>query len=495
MNRVFRILVILIFSVHSCLAQEFEVPEYAHVLSRYIQLESEQHHEKPSALYFMEECRKKGLYTEVLTPVDTAFNVIASLYPLSCGKPNIVFLNHLDVVPPGDTTLWKYPPYSGKITDSLIWGRGAIDMKGLAVAQLFAVAEFTELARTKDLPFNVSILAVSGEETDGHNGAELIANNFFEKINPVIMFGEGGTGVKTLIKANPDQVIFGVSTVEKSKIILQLDMEIKSSGHGSVPPKEYAMKEMIFALEKMLKKKPDIRYYTPSVRGLKTLGKYEKGIRGFVQRNFTFLFFRPFIKRQIKNDPVLASFFANTYTLTKLTIPEGTSNMISHHASAIFDCRLIPDMSVDRFIKNVHNWVDDPRVKIKVVSEIRAAPKTNSDEFFVILKKSIQDIYPDAAVIDILTPSTTDNNYFRSKGVPVYGIFPAVFTQEELESVHNINERVHFNEIEGSIEVYERMLEEFLNEGVELKKRRFKRIFSSMRKRIRENMENNKREY
>lgn len=300
------------------------------------------------------------------------------------------------------------------------------------------------------------------------------------------MFGEGGSGVKTLLKADPDKIVFGVSTVEKSKVILQLDMEIKASGHGSVPPKEYAMKEMIFALEKLLKKEPDVRYYNPSVRGLKTLGKYETGVRGFVQRNFTFFFFRPFVKRQIKNDPVLASFFANTYTLTKLTIPEGTNNMISHTASAIFDCRLMPDMSVDRFIRNVHNWVEDSRVKIKILSEIRSAQKTDNNKYFDIVRNSLQAIYPDAVVMDILTPSTTDNNYFRSKGVPVYGIFPACFTQDELESVHSVNERIHFNEIEGSIEVYEKMLEQFINEGVEMKKRKFKRMFTAVKKKLKQ---------
>lgn len=179
MKSVLRILLIVIGTAIRINAQDTEVPEYAAILSQLIKFQSEQHKEKPASLFFMEECRKKGLYTEVLTPIDTAFNIIASLYPLSSGKPNIIFLNHIDVVPPGDTTLWKYPAYGGLIKDSVIWGRGAIDMKGLAVAQLFAVAEFTELAQSKDLPFNVSILAVSGEETDGHNGAELIAKDFF----------------------------------------------------------------------------------------------------------------------------------------------------------------------------------------------------------------------------------------------------------------------------------------------------------------------------
>ena len=67
------------------------------------------------------------------------FNFAASLFPLESKKPNIILLNHIDTVSEGVLEEWQYPPYSGKITDEDIWGRGAYDNKGAAVMQLFSL--------------------------------------------------------------------------------------------------------------------------------------------------------------------------------------------------------------------------------------------------------------------------------------------------------------------------------------------------------------------
>ena len=45
---------------------------------------------------------------------------------------------HMDVVPAGDLSEWKNPPFSGKIVNGKIWGRGACDAKCSLAAQLFA---------------------------------------------------------------------------------------------------------------------------------------------------------------------------------------------------------------------------------------------------------------------------------------------------------------------------------------------------------------------
>src|SRR5699024_6830421 len=45
---------------------------------------------------------------------------------------------HLDVVPEGDG--WKYPPYSAKIEDGTMYGRGVLDNKGPIMTTLFALA-------------------------------------------------------------------------------------------------------------------------------------------------------------------------------------------------------------------------------------------------------------------------------------------------------------------------------------------------------------------
>src|SRR6478752_317563 len=121
MKFVFSTIFLCLLLPFTVFSQTVKTPDYIKLLSEYVKIPSEQYQEKKAGVFFMEECRKKGLYTEALSTNDSAFNFIASIYPLDLKKPNIIFLNHIDVVPPGDVSLWKHDPYSGLIKDSAVW--------------------------------------------------------------------------------------------------------------------------------------------------------------------------------------------------------------------------------------------------------------------------------------------------------------------------------------------------------------------------------------
>lgn len=58
---------------------------------------------------------------------------------IGASGPNLCFAGHVDVVPAGDDAAWAHPPFSGTVDDGLLYGRGAVDMKG-AVAAFMAAA-------------------------------------------------------------------------------------------------------------------------------------------------------------------------------------------------------------------------------------------------------------------------------------------------------------------------------------------------------------------
>ncbi|MFP8876500.1 MAG: M20/M25/M40 family metallo-hydrolase, partial [Myxococcota bacterium] len=85
-------------------------------------------------------------------------------------------LAHLDVVPveAGSETLWEHPPFSGAVAAGYVWGRGAIDDKGPAIAMLEAIESLLEAGQ---LPPRSFYLALGGdEEVGGEQGAGAIAS-------------------------------------------------------------------------------------------------------------------------------------------------------------------------------------------------------------------------------------------------------------------------------------------------------------------------------
>lgn len=59
-------------------------------------------------------------------------------------SPVFMFAGHTDVVPVGDEKIWRYPPFAAKITDNILHGRGAADMKGSLASMVVAAEEFVK---------------------------------------------------------------------------------------------------------------------------------------------------------------------------------------------------------------------------------------------------------------------------------------------------------------------------------------------------------------
>ena len=85
------------------------------------------------------------------------------------GQPHLCFAGHTDVVPVGNLGAWSRPPFGAEIHDGVLYGRGAVDMKG-AIA-CFVVAALRFIERNKSRPdFSISFLITGDEEGPSING-------------------------------------------------------------------------------------------------------------------------------------------------------------------------------------------------------------------------------------------------------------------------------------------------------------------------------------
>src|SRR3984957_9659795 len=85
-------------------------------------------------------------------------------------QPNLVFAGHTDVVPPGELATWRHPPFGGDIAGDMLYGRGAVDMKGGIAC--FVAAALDHIAANGGAPKqgSLSLLITGDEESVAVNG-------------------------------------------------------------------------------------------------------------------------------------------------------------------------------------------------------------------------------------------------------------------------------------------------------------------------------------
>jgi succinyl-diaminopimelate desuccinylase len=93
---------------------------------------------------------------------------VGNLYArLGDGEPNLAFAGHTDVVPAGDLAAWRVDPFAGVVEGGILYGRGAIDMKGAIAAFVAATARFLAEHRPAG---SISLLITGDEEGPAING-------------------------------------------------------------------------------------------------------------------------------------------------------------------------------------------------------------------------------------------------------------------------------------------------------------------------------------
>jgi succinyl-diaminopimelate desuccinylase len=96
-------------------------------------------------------------------PVENLYARIGSV------APHFVFAGHTDVVPPGEEARWLHPPFAGAVADGVLFGCGAVDMKGAIACALAAACD--HLAANGGRPKgSISFLITGDEEGVAING-------------------------------------------------------------------------------------------------------------------------------------------------------------------------------------------------------------------------------------------------------------------------------------------------------------------------------------
>lgn len=468
MNKI-TILIIVIF-VNFSFAQQIDKIKYngslvsmENLLQKYLKILSVSGDEKNAGDFLKSICNHNGLHISDFGKTNGTYNFAASVYPLSSKKPNIILLNHIDVVPEIENS--KENIERGTIKKNSIYGRGAIDNKGAAVMQLYSVIQFFNNGDLKNSEYNITFLSVSCEETQCDGGVKFVIDHYLEQLNPAVIIGEGPSELTTLIGGDFKHPIFGISVAHKRSFWLKLELNSNNSAHGSVTPLNYSNKELVASLNKLTKKKNKVIFNNLNVGLLKALSEHKKGIEKMILKHPKL--FKLILVPQLRKQPELFALFSNTITLTNLFTNSDAYNEIASKSGAFVDCRLLPDTDEKEFLNLIKKRLNNDAIKITVNNQMPATkPSQINNIFYDNLSSSISEKFPKATTLPLMMPNYNDLGAFRALNIPAYASIPVYLSREEVESIHGENEHIPIKALYTGAEVYYNFLSKMQSEQI-----------------------------
>lgn len=375
------------------------------------------------------ELKSAGIESRFYESEPGKVNLLARLPGRDRTKKPLLLMNHMDVVPV-DPKAWPVDPFGATIKDGALWGRGALDMKSVAIQQLtaFLLLKQSGIIPPRDIVF----FATCDEETGGTNGARWMIDNHYAELDPEYVLDEGGFGSADVFAKNKS--VFGISVADKR--ILWLKMTAKGiAGHGSQPIPENANDILLHAIERA-RAFPQTEKPDPIVAAMK------QSIGEFAPNKF------------------MNATQQNTASLTTLRSGVGNppkTNVIPSVAEATIDFRVLPNVNLEEFLSEIKARVNDPRVTFEAQSPINEKapiPSNTETPLYAAIKKTLLKYHPDTVVTPIIVPYGTDGTKFRLRGVPTYGFSPMLINQKLLATMHSDNEQIPIDQFLKGLHIY-----------------------------------------
>ncbi|MHA2252326.1 MAG: M20 family metallopeptidase [Candidatus Kariarchaeaceae archaeon] len=309
-------------------------------------------------------------------------NVVASIGPKSA--PSIIISGHLDVVPVGDQKKWTHDPFSGKIIDGELWGRGSVDMKG-GTGSLAGV--MVELLKHEDeLNHQIIFAATAEEETGLHGARHLETQGIMDHATHLLI-------------AEPSDL--GVAIMEKGILWAEISAKGKQA-HGSRPDLG------LNAIEGLTGLIPDFHSIVPDIE-LPEVGKSTLNI---------------------------GQIFGGT-----------AANVVPENATIMLDYRLTPGVDVKDMIAHLEKilfetYEGDIKYSLKTDNEANAVISTDRS-FGESLAKNTEKYTGKRPELGGVQYATDAASFMINKQVNF-----AVFGPGSVELLHQTNERLDLNQLD-----------------------------------------------
>lgn len=352
--------------------------------------------ERKIAEYCAQQCRGIGMDTQLLACEEGRNTVIATLSGTN-GRPVLLYHAHLDTVPVGDRSRWKFDPFGGHIEDRRIYGRGACDTKNDIAAMIQGAEALVK--SSVSIKGKLVLCFAADEETGGRLGTEYVLNQGYLKDIDMVIAGE--------------QTELRVGIAEKGMATFSIHTTGVSAHASQVAEK-----------------------------GINAISKMGKILCAIDKE------YQPMLKQ--KNHRLLGVPTCNTGV-----IEGGTkSNMVAEHCSLQLDCRFLPGESaegihqqIEKVIERLHQ--EDPQLEATVELVREAVPFEIKEEHPLVkeLRKATQKVKGIDLGVTGYYP-VSDGRFFACRNIPT-----VVFGSGSSLQAHTTDEYVEIDQVIDSARI------------------------------------------
>jgi acetylornithine deacetylase/succinyl-diaminopimelate desuccinylase-like protein len=413
--------------------------------------------EEAAAKYIAGVLQKEGITPEILPLNNGRSAVVARLRSAAIADPSraLLLVAHMDVVGV-DKSKWTVDPFGAVMKDGYLYGRGAVDDKGMLAANL---AAFVLLKRNNArLNRDVIFLATCDEEGFGDSSIKTLIAKNWDKFAAGFAINEGG-----VVIANGGKVQY-TAVQASEKVSYNVDVVARgTSGHASIPLKDNPVVHLAAAIEK-------IGGYSAPVHLTAVTRRYFEGVAplqddelGKWIRSLDTPDRGEHAARVVSDaNPAWSAMLRDTVSPTMLSAGVRV-NVIPAEARATLNIRLLPGDTIDLLVSVLNKLVNDPEVKLEIQPNSGLAAPTSSlenDFYNAIVKASAQE-FNGAPVLPYQSTWGTDSSQLRLHNVQAYGLVPFPLSEDDLRRMHGNDERIPVAAFAKGVELMVRILNEF----------------------------------
>ena len=399
--------------------------------------------ERAAAEHVMGLLTEVGLGPELIESEPGRASVVVRVEGSDPGRNALLVHGHLDVVP-AHAPDWQVHPFSGEERDGALWGRGAVDMKGMD-AMLLAVLR--DLARTGRRPARDVVFAfLADEEAGGLKGARYLVDHrpeLFEGVTEAIS-EVGGFSVDLA-----GQRCYLLQTAEKGITWLRL-LAHGRAGHGSQVNDDNAVTRLCEAVARIgrhdwpLEITPTVRQFLDGVSEVTGTELDPTDTRQLVDTLGTTARWVGATLRNTANPTVLDAGYKH--------------NVIPGTASALLDCRYLPGRDGE-LLDTVRRLAGDG-VDVEVLHTDVALETPFEGPLVDVMVDALLAEDPGARVLPYCLSGGTDNKSFARLGIRGYGFAPLRLPADLDFSgmFHGVDERVPVDALRFGTRVLDRVL-------------------------------------